>query len=273
MTTTQESDRKSIKELGWRQGSILPADLVAPLPGNSNNEEEIFVVVSHDCDVTNSSLENEPMVEILKAKIRSDKQSNGALLFGKHPRRIQFEVEISGETVYAEANAHDRLFVQRKLLLDCTPDTERNCSPLVVEQVSDWLSRRYVRSAFPDTFNNRIRPAQRHIKKALSTQGQNITGIFAAMEKWDELPDNESYRFFVVATMTDDDYSDPQKREHAQKPLDKIEQRLQACDGIDVESWLASEGDISIADYRRMRRLDFDYLSLQDDDGDVAPRP
>ena len=273
MTNNNNISRKSIKELGWRQGSILPPALVTAISADCNPDEEVYIVASHDCDVTSANFESEPLAELLKVKLLVDKEGDGALFYGKNPRRIQFELLIEGKGRIAEANAHDRFFVQREPLLDFEPDGERTCSPLATAQFSDWLSRRYVRSAFPDAFNDRIRPVQRHLKKALSSQGQDITGLFAAMESWDELGDDEPYRFTIIATMTEDDYNDAQKRLRAQKPLDKIEQKLDACGGIEVtEGMLAAEGNISLADYRLMKRFDLDYLSLRDEDGDVAPR-
>jgi len=274
MTAKENLSRTTIKDLGWRQGSILPLDLADRVAHKSNPAEEIIVVVSHDCDVTNANLDSEPLVELLTAKLLAGEQGDGGLLHGKNPRRIQFKVEIEGKNQYAEANACDRFFAQRDLLLDCGPDSNRKCESLAVKQLSDWLSRRYVRSAFPDTFNDRIRSAQSHMKKALKSKGQDITGVFVATESWDELPDDQPYRFIIVALMLEEDLEDTKKRTRAQTALDKIEQRLEKCGGIEIiESSLASEGDVSLADFRLMKRFDFDYLSLRDEDGDTAPRP
>src|SRR5690606_26491633 len=62
------SDGARIKDLGWRQGSILPRALCQELQsigdlGVPAEGDAVLVVVSHDCDVTNASLLNEPKVE------------------------------------------------------------------------------------------------------------------------------------------------------------------------------------------------------------------
>jgi len=269
--------RKSIKELGWRQGSILPRTLVDKFleehPGILDPDTEILLVASHDCDVTNASFDSEPRVELLKATLLDASRRDGALLYGKNPRKIQFEVQVAGEFNFAEANAHDRFFVPREILLDCGPDRERSCTPLAIRQISDWLSRRYVRVAFPDSFNSRIRRSQKAIRKALRSAGRYITAVFVAMESWAELAESEPYHIMITMTMKDEDFDDLLKRRHAQETLNRIEERLDSCAGIEViEGVLSSEGEISLADLRLIRRFEFDDLSLRDENGEVAPR-
>ena len=72
MTKPFESDK--IVKLGWRQGAILGKKLavvaskytpetVAP------NDADWLILTSHDCDIANFSINKEPVVEVLRARV------------------------------------------------------------------------------------------------------------------------------------------------------------------------------------------------------------
>ncbi|MEW6338949.1 MAG: hypothetical protein AB1625_16295 [Acidobacteriota bacterium] len=266
------ADAGSIKELGWRQGSIVPLDLVkdlldfGELPATVN-EADILIVVSHDCDVTSANLANEPSVELLLARLLSEGTPNGALTHGKNPRRLHFLVEIDGRPTAVEARADERFVIDRTRLLGCRPELGRVCSRQVRDEIVLWLVKRYSRTAFPDAFNARIRKAQRPIARALESNGQALREIFLTMSSWDELPEGEPYRVQLIATMTREDYEDPEGRERAHQALDKVEEKLHGCSGVEiVEALLVSEAEVSLDEFRQMERFDFDYLSAETDE-------
>ncbi len=180
-----------IKELGWRQGSILPNALCEELTrggvlGVSIEAGAVLIVVSHDCDVTNASLVNEPSVELLLGRLRSGGSSDGSLLHGRNPRRLQIPILVSGATQYVEARAFDRFWVPRERLLGHEPDSGRACPRPALDDVVAWLVKRYNRAAFPDAFNERISKVHRHIARALAANGRDILAVYAGMSSWDE---------------------------------------------------------------------------------------
>jgi len=70
-TLMSQANPERIAQLGWRQGYILPVGMVKNLQEDSDkrlpkdiNESDLFIVVSHDCDIANSSFEAEPDVEL-----------------------------------------------------------------------------------------------------------------------------------------------------------------------------------------------------------------
>jgi hypothetical protein len=261
------ADAGRIKGLGWRQGSILPPELISELLEAGElraiaTVADILIVVSHDCDVTSASLANEPSVELLLARPLAEGSFHGGLTHGKNPRRLHFFVEISGSPTAAEARADERFVISRSRLKSYRPDPGRVCSRQVRDEIVLWLVKRYDRAAFPDAFNARIAKAKKSIGKALETKGEGIHEIFIAMESWDELPDGEPYRVHLVATMSTDEFGDPESRERAQQALDVMEEKLQGCGGVEiVDAGLVSEADVSLADFRLMERFDYDYLS------------
>jgi hypothetical protein len=270
----QAPDAAQIKELGWKQGAILPEALCRELRaagalGTLHTEAAVLVVISHDCDVTNDSLAVEPRCELLAARIIADSERDGSLCHGRNPRRLQLALSDDGRAVLAVAHAGDRALVAREWLLRAKPDRSRALPQQSLDDLVLWLTKRYTRAAFPDQFNERTRGAQKAIRAALRDHGHDIREIFLAMGSWDELPALQAYQVTVVATMGAEEYADPVLRRAAQRAIDTLEQKFSACAGIKVlDVTLASEEDVSLADLRLMKRLDFDYMSPSSDSGE-----
>ncbi len=267
----QGFDAARVKELGWRQGSILPPELCQELiEADELRSQEaggaVPIVISHACDITNKKLADEPFVELLMAQLLPGDATNGLLVHGRNPRRLQFVLRIDGVLRIAEARAHDRCFIDRNRLMGHAPDPARTCEPQALDEVVLWLTKRYNRAAFPDTFNERIRKTQRPIATALAAHGQDMQEIFIAMSSWEELPADQSYEVTLVATMSVDDFEDAAKRQRAQAALDTMEEKLQSCAGIEVtDATLASDAKVSLDDLHLLKRFDYDYLSADDD--------
>lgn len=261
-----------IKGLGWRQGCIAPPKLVqewrqeGQIPSHVG-PGDLLILVSHDCDITHVSLAAEPSVELLAARLLPEGKTDSLLFHGRNPRRLHFSVMIDGSPQAAEARAHERFAIGRTWLANQGPDSSRLCDERTIDEIVSWLIKRYSRTAFPDTFDARRKKAQRPIARALQTNGKNIREVFIAMNSWGELPGGVPYQIHVVATMEADAFGDATKRGQAQQALDVMEEKLQACDGIEiVEALLVSEANVTLDDIRLMQRFDFDYLSTDEAD-------
>ena len=267
----QGFDGARIKELGWRQGSILPPKLCQELiEADEFRLPEagytVLIVISHDCDITNKKLADEPLAELLVVQVLPGDTTNGLLVHGRHPRRLQFALRIDGVPRIAEARAHDRFFIDRSRLMGHAPDSARTCEPPALDEIVLWLTKRYNRAAFPDTFNERIRKTQKSIATALAAHGHDVREIFIAMSSWEELQADQSYEVTLVATMSVEDFDEAGKRQHAQTALDAIEEKLQSCAGIEItDATLNSDADVSLDDLPLMKRFDYDYLSADED--------
>lgn len=87
-----------------------------------------------------------------------------------------------------------------------------------------------------------------------------------------ELPNDQTYRLVVWATMKSENYQDEAKREKAQKVVGEIESTLTQCEGIDVdEVMLITEQEITLDQLRLLKRWDFDSLSLAGESVDELP--
>ena len=86
-------DLQELAGLGWRQGAILGTRLSRLAWGHapervSESANDHLVVTSHDCDVLNASIEKEPVVEVLRARVPDDDRGvDGSSLRGETPVR------------------------------------------------------------------------------------------------------------------------------------------------------------------------------------------
>ncbi|WP_009631112.1 hypothetical protein [Synechocystis sp. PCC 7509] len=276
-----------IAQLGWRQGCILSKNMVIQLQNNDEiikdvsesekeiikgaNESDLLIVVTHDCDLVHDSFENEPEIEVVLA--RSVTTENASRFWGKNPRKFQFELQ--PEQLLYEICVHDRVFIPRKLLLNDSPNSERQLEASLIKQVCLWISKRYFRAAFPDSFNNRITDKfKKKIAEKFKKKGKEITAIYIAGAD-EEVQGNDMYKIIIKATMQCETFENPVLLREAQSIIDLLEIEFCQCPGIDVaQSLLVSEADVSIDDLRFLKRWDYDHLSFRGDTPDeIAPYP
>jgi hypothetical protein len=262
-------DLAQIDKSGWRQGCILPPQLVRGGSLRSGiDPSDLCIVITHDCDLNNRNLQNEPHFEVLLARYLDNEKESGQKSWGKNPRSYQFK---QVDELY-EISIHDRFIADRSLLVYYEPDIERKVDKTITKQICLWVSKRYYRSAFPNEFNERLRSSSEKIRKILTKSGNNLTGIYLNTVD-EELVQGEEYEIIIQATMKPEDFNNPALRAEAQKAFDDLVASIEKCDGITIEDdKLVSESDISIDDLRSLKRWDYDDLSLRSDDWQtIAP--
>jgi hypothetical protein len=253
---------------GWRQGSVLPRELgidLARLAAPRSlelGEKDLVVVVSHDCDISQRSLGKEPWVELVVARAL-DRRPDGARTRGKHPRLLEFDATLGAATLAAQVSASERWLAPRERLAGCVPAGLLLTTPPGI--VPEWLSRKYIREAFPDEFNRRSRQVEDDLKQLLRTGAGEINSIYLALDDV-ELDRTQDYIVVMRAVLLVQDYGVEARRTQAQVTLGKLAAAMSSCDGIDVVDFdLVSERDVSLDDVRVMKRWSpFDSLSLSD---------
>jgi hypothetical protein len=137
--------------------------------------------------------------------------------------------------------------------------------------IATWLSRRYIRVALPDAFNERARAAIETVKSALADNGEHLFAIYLLLED-EEKGVGDEYNVVVRGTMLEPDWQVGPRRVAAQIALNAIAAALNGADGINVvDSALRSEADISLHDVRAMKRWEiFDASSIR---GDLPAAP
>jgi hypothetical protein len=94
---------------------------------------------------------------------------------------------------------------------------------------------------------------------------QHIRELFMAMVDH-ELSVEEPYSIEIRAAMSIEDYTDQDKRQQAQQVVDRFGALLDECVGIEVlDSALVSEADLTLADINKLKRWDYDLISLREE--------
>lgn len=179
----------------WRQGSVLPSEL---LPAEFT--DRIGVVVSHSCDLANSSLSSEPEFEWIPAiRIAA---TDGNMVRCRNPRILHL-AGAGPQGEHLSFAMRDRRFADRRKLSDF--DAMGALPPESTALLSEWMARRYERAAFPDAFNECRRPVARAVRSQLrSTAGTDMLGLWIALSSGEELGSGEEYRIALLATVSDD---------------------------------------------------------------------
>ena len=153
-----------LRELGWRQGVVLPAArLLETLPdGTPVSENHCLLAVSQSCDLVHRDLAKEPHAVFLVLKAQA--AVSPELAHGRNPRVLHFTGP-DGECF--EAWAWQQVVVSRERLLDLALDETTKLVPPVLLIVTEWLAKRFTRIAFPDDFNKALRPQDATIKRVL----------------------------------------------------------------------------------------------------------
>lgn len=155
-------DAKVILKNGWGQGSVFGKELREKYcPG-----WDMVVVISHDCDVAHHKLEGEPKVEVICG--RRIKSLEKMKTQGRHPRELHLE------TLGAEfsLSIHDRDFLHREILMDDCPAGQLESKERRI--LTEWLAKRYIRSAFPNNFDRRWRNERKKWEKLMKSSSQIV---------------------------------------------------------------------------------------------------
>jgi len=260
---------EKVKFNGWRQGSILTDGLVTELAEKSllrdlDKTNGKWVVLSHDCDVTNHSLTLEPNVEVIFGAMIDEDQRDGNKELGKSGRVLQSAGSVvDGVETRLEFSIHDRICFARDLLLNHRP-SDLTLKIETVYRLAAWVAKRYTRRGFADDFNARVRPCVKKLPKKFKKNGDVVSAIYLLVDD-DEKPVNEAYEIEVWVVMRTEDYKDLTKRDQATGLLNDLESAFESATGIDIKGTdVKSEQDVSLDDIRVMKRWDFDDLTLKD---------
>lgn len=251
----------------WRQGAILPRELLSPgvIPSDLDPHAKL-ILLSHSCDIVQGSYDLEPYVEFFVARPAS--KLEGTKTKGKNPRSLQLYVEVNGEEKLYEISVHEKCRDQRSILEHGSPEASCRLSQRDIRIMGRWAGKRYSRPALPTAFNNRISCSAKRFRKALEQYGAEVSGIFIFfLESERELPDNETYRIIVRIVAPRAILEDDREEQTLLTLVAKLQEAFASCSGIEVEELkLDSEAEFSLEDWNTGRFWDWEYLSVSEDD-------
>ncbi|WP_260734840.1 hypothetical protein [Tunturiibacter lichenicola] len=239
-------------------------------PATADENDRVFVVVSHDCDLAERDLQKEPFAEIVEAYFIDQCLDN--FCHSKSTRILHLEAFRDGKPACLELHAVKKRNIDKKALEGFQPFSGVVLAPDESNSLSHWLAARYKRAAFPNAFLDRLGDK---IRKALARTGarnpHSILGIFLDYDPQDEIEDDhELYELWVYVIYSSDiDKSD----EVAQRCVILLRQQLErefrdsnnAWVGIELRECEAiSDKDFSIYEAKRLKFFRLDHVSLRE---------
>ncbi len=120
-----------------------------------------------------------------------------------------------------------------------------------------------MRTAFPDTFNNRTRKAQNKLESHLKKRGEALVGLYINLRPWEELPEEQAYAIDLVGLV--DPELDWSQRQAVEKLLDEVALAYERTDGIEsCNARVLDEDEATMSLLRTHRLFPLDFLSLRD---------
>lgn len=267
---TEPFDSDAIANLGWRQGAILGAKLAAIACNHAPktvfvSDGDWLVVTSHDCDIVNFSIDKEPVVEVLRARVAASKKVDKQQLWGRNPRILQLAIDVGTDATVLSFAVHDRWFIPRDLLVQeaptgCLPDKERRL-------IAEWLAKRYIRAAFPTAFDQRWRSKLRDWERLLREHSEWIQGVYLRLSTLGELPEDQPYKCHLILAVPHEKRGGPawpQRREELEQAITAFWNQFKPsieCAGVEP----LGTDEIALADIELYQRFDADWVSFDDD--------
>ena len=242
---------EKIRANNWKQGSILHIT-----DGNRDSiPEGSYIIISQDCDVLHQSFEDEPHVEaILFCLIE---KYDGNLTHGKNPRKIHFQLN---DNQHYECLIKNRIPIDREFLTKFSACDKLSLPQKALDNLINWLTKRYDRDAFPDEFNKRLN--REKLQKLFKKHGEKIIGLFVQLNTESELSDGEIYKINLAMIIEDDLSSELQSK--LQDCLEKTIDILEQSNGLKVVLYeMKTFHDITVAEFMNLKALDFDFLSYR----------
>ena len=210
----------------WRQGHILTHEAAAALkliPAESA-ERTVGLVISHDCDLA-ADPSKEPNVEVIRATLIAESQ--GQFTNSKNARTLHLQFSSGDGRQWLELHATDKLTISKSDLAAFVPRTDFKLDRSGHSTLEWWLAARYRRSAFPDSFVDRLKKSglDDKLTTILKPHGEHIRSIFFELDEGNEEEKNEaadtySLRIYVLYATE----SDPETaRLAAEQVRDEIE--------------------------------------------------
>ena len=248
----------------------MPAGEYAP-PTAAVVGADWLVLTSHDCDILDVSIDNEPVVEVLRMRVAAGSIVDKRLSSGRNPRTLQIAVETGDAPVILSCVAHDRWTIPRNLLakeppVHVFPAKQRRL-------VAEWLAKRYIRSAFPTAFDQRWRSKLNNWLRFLRKHSEWMQGVYLRLSTLDELAAETPYQCHLILAVP---HSKRGAADWARKRTE-IEEGMQAfwnqfkpdihCAGVEV----LGTDEITLADIEPYQRFDADWVSFEDDTSTIPP--
>lgn len=264
----------------WNQGDVIVCRECPAFASllSLDTEPDALIIASHDCDIAS----DEQIVEVLPATFVD--VEDGLVICARHPRKLHIDFLRDGHPQWAHVEQHPKHSVNKNALKDVARG--EGVYPLHSEQkktLQHWLASRYERSAFPESFANRLATkvpggaiTERIGKIAKKLPGE-IHALFLDLGEYrfSELKPEETYMINIYVVY--DSQSDPSRgRFEAEQAVEKLKKAFEDVNskkdiGVFLEKCHpASDREFTLAHALRMDRWRLEYISLRDGESHIG---
>jgi hypothetical protein len=254
------------KTNGWRQGNIIDdKSSISSLIKNSYSNKsfnsllpEFLIIITQDCDIFHHNLSDEPYIDFIKGYFQEE---DGNLLYGKNPRRLQIKYDKGTIGFFI----HDVFCITKDVFEKINPKhASMNLKKEDIKQIVNWVSKRYVRAAFPDEFNNRLSKAKQVDRVSRNLLMCEVSLIYIDLPD-EELKPEQDYEVTMVIGV---------RHRSDQEIIIKVEDFFYNAfnlPGIKTEVKVYDEYDITYETISTYKRFDLDYRSVSGNPDVAAP--
>lgn len=178
--------RQTLIDAGWRQGAIL-----APGPFG-HSDAFAYLVLNQTCDCINPDFDKEPHLELLPLT-KVTKKPDPRLKNGKNPRQIHFQVQENGGEVWVNARIADIFQFERVEHASLSFAGHCTLTQAALEDLVEWRAQRYVRPAFPDSFETAFSSLSKEFGKIMATNEAVIDSVLISISPFDEIHEGDFY--------------------------------------------------------------------------------
>lgn len=190
--------RQTLIDAGWRQGVIL-----APEPFG-HPDTFAYLVLNQTCDCINPDFDKEPYLELLPlAKVA--KKPDSRMKNGKNPRQIHFQIQENGKNIWVNSKVTDIFQFDRAEYASLAFANHCTLTQASLEDLIEWRAQRYVRTAFPDSFETAFSSLSKEFEDIMAKHESVIDSLLISISPFAEIDDGERYeiqlRLMVVPTV------------------------------------------------------------------------
>ncbi len=287
---TSSAGQQLFHKIGLRQGAYFNASIISVRErkqwiqsrsqhalriyekNNTIPDDALIVVTSQDCDISCSNDDIDKCIELAIFKKIKKKKAYPGNQFVKSVRKLQIHL---GAQWY-EAKVEYIVEVEKGQLLELLTDPNdiQNLPEVHNKSIPVWRANRYLRTALPDEFNQKLYPVFDSHLPALenATKREDDTSYIRALYLWlDTFDEVEQYTFEIFALLAED--TPDEILSEAQDVVEEMSESLTQNDYFESDDSIYADRDSStyVSYLTRFVRINLDHESLAEGDDEVGP--
>jgi len=258
---------------GWKRGAFIRLDsnpdLLGELPKKivdaiADKNLACIVPIIYDCALVEQSFYKEPWAQVL---VVWQAKFDGNFANARNPRKLHITALEKSNSVCFEVSALSFAQVDRETLLKAVPDQSIQFEDDNLSMLLDWVAQRYRQATFPDSFNKRLDPFRKSLKKLWESElfGKFASGVFVKIDTNEELHDDDIYNIEVIISipyfMRGREYRNFEQN-HSHTMITQLKSIFDTAKGIELKKIeTLTERELTKEVERQFSRFSLEYFS------------